>query len=116
MGLTNAINRPGWKSFLLCWLINILSTWVVAWVLLIVTIYPRLHASMVPYQVYMLVSLVPMAGATLAIQTILLIFLKAERFYKSRRLIFIGTPVISLLCLWLALVLVGGPDYFLVII
>jgi hypothetical protein len=119
MGLIDSINRPGKRSFLLFWGLVIVATWVLMWALFMIFEYGRLQASMVPYQVFMLVSVVPLAVVTFVVQTVL--FFMGRKvwpvdFYKRKRLLFIGTPLISWFCLWLALAMVGGVNYFLVII
>jgi hypothetical protein len=119
MKLIESINRPGKKAFLQFWGLVIAATWVLMWLLFMIFEYPRLQASMVPYQIFMLVSVVPIAGVTLAVQVVL--FLTGRKYWpddfnKRKRLMFIGTPLISWFCIWLGLALVGGVNYFLVII
>ena len=73
MTLIDSINQPGKKAFVQFGGLVIVATWVLMWALFMIFEYGRLQASMVPYQVFMLVSLVPIAGVTLVVQTILLL-------------------------------------------
>ncbi|MBU2547389.1 MAG: hypothetical protein KKB20_03170 [Proteobacteria bacterium] len=119
MGLDDFLENPAVRSFLRFWLAVTLGIWLLMCGLALVSMYGRLHASMVPYQIILTLALVPISVVVLVVQVVL--SLTGPRIwpgnaFKCKRLVLIGTPLIAWLCLWLLLLLAGGAGSFLVVI
>ena len=106
---------PSIPSFALVWVSISLLTWGLACFLALSCMYGVLEAGLIPVEVLLALWLAPVSIATLTVQTVLFMIGRVrwpESPETNRRLVLIGTPLLT----WLSLVLLtyfsGGPDAF----
>ena len=103
-------------SFALTWVVLALLTWGFGCLLALVLMYNELDSGLVPVPLLLGLALGPVSVATLVIQSVL--YMTGRRRWLDspgtcRLLLYAGTPLLTLLCLWLLMFLLGGAGSFL---
>ncbi len=106
---------PNPKSFFLIWFAMVLLTWVLVCLLALTFMYPILEAGLVPYPILFVLALLPIFAVTLFVFGILIIV--ARRCWPDspefgKKLVLLGTPLLTWLVLFILTWLLGGADAF----
>ncbi len=94
-----------------------LVTWVQLCLISLGVLYPNINVGLVPAPVMLFMSVVPVSGLTLVVQTVLFVIglLKwPDSHETNKRLVFFGTLPLTCFILWLIIELAGGVSSFVI--
>ncbi|GEM_PF-1453314 len=110
-----ALKWPNLRSFALVWVVTALLTWGLVCLLALVSMYPILHAGLVPYWILFAMALILISIVTVVVETILFVIGRIrwpDSPEINKKLVLLGTPLGTWLCLCIITCLAGGPDAF----
>ncbi len=102
--------------FVLSWLGLAVVTWLSGCLLVVILMHHELHSGLVPLPVLAVLGFFPVSGLTLIVHGGLFVAgrkIWPDSLMAPRLLLYLGTPLLTLLCLWLLTLLVGGVDFFI---
>lgn len=106
---------PSFGSFTLVWIATSLATWALVCLLGLIFMYRLLDSGLVPVGILLPLTLLPILLVTLVVQTSLFLAGRHIRHgdpKANKKLVLLWTPVVTWICLFVLIMLAGGPDAF----
>jgi len=115
MSYFEAMKWPSLRSLATVWVLTSLLTWALVCLFALVFMYPILEAGLIPYWFLFALALTAISIVTIVIETILYVIGRIrlpDSPQSNKKLVLLGTPLVTWLFLFIITCLAGGPDAF----